>query len=131
MVNLELQIFRALLFLTSLAYHVVVSSLNECKVRVPVEVVVLLHQDRVVALFHFIEIFDRLEVSMFEVLLLKLVQNDVLLFELFEPDHEDPEILLHFFYGFGLNLSCDSSNITEMMLPYPFDEGLILLHGPV
>ena len=64
-------------------HHLIVGSLKERQVGASVEEVVLLHQDSIVML-SLSEVSDGLEVLLLEILLLKLLKDYILLFQLTE-----------------------------------------------
>jgi hypothetical protein len=64
-------------------------------------------------------------------LLLQLLQDDILLLQLTEPNQENLQVFLDLLGSLRLDLTSDGLNIPEMMLSDPLDECLILFDVPV
>lgn len=107
------------------------SPLNQGYVGVSVEKVVLLHQQSVLSLLLFIEIPDSLNVSLLKVLFLHFREDNILLFELSEPEHKDFQVFLHFLGILGFYLSGYSLNVADVILSDTLNESLILFFRPV
>lgn len=77
------------------------------------------------------EVSYGLNVAVFEVLLLELGKHNVLFTELSVTDHKHFKVFFNLLRSLGLNFSGNRINISEVMLPDPFDKCLILLQGPL
>ena len=77
------------------------------------------------------EVSYGLDVAVFEVLLLELGKHNVLFTELSVADHEHFKVFFNLLRSLGLNFSGNRINISEVMLPDPFDKRLILLQRPL
>jgi len=130
-VNLKLQVFLLLGLFLSLTQHLIVRAFHECEIGVPIEEVVLLEEKGVGLLLVLREVPNGLDVPILEVLLLELSEHHVFLTELSVTDHKHFKVLFNLFSSLGLNLSSNRVNISEVMLPDPFDKRLILLQRPL
>jgi hypothetical protein len=63
-------------------------------------------------------------------MLLQLLQNNILLLQFTEPHQENLQVFLDLLGSLSLDLTSNGLDITEMMLPDPFDECLILFDVP-
>lgn len=82
-------------------------------------------------LFILCEVSYGLNVAVFKVLLLELGKHNILFTELSVTDHEHFKVFFNLLRSLGLNLSSNRINISEVMLPDPFDKRLILLQRPL
>jgi hypothetical protein len=130
-IYLELKIFLLLSLFLTFTHHLIVSALHQCEVGVPIEKVIFLQKDCIGLLFIFGEVANGLNVAVFEVLLLQLCKNHILLTKLSVADHKHFKVLLNLIRRLGLNLSCNRVNISKVMLPYPLDKSLILFDSPL
>lgn len=130
-VNLKLEVFLLLGLFLSFAQHLIVCAFHECEIGVPIEEVVLLKEKGVGLLLVLREVTDCLNVTILEVLLLELREHHIFLTQLSVTDHKHFKILFNLFSSLGLNLSSNRVNISEVMLPDPFDKRLILLQRPL
>lgn len=131
-IDLKLQIFLLLRLLSAaVPSHLVMRTLNQSEVGVPVEEIVFLEKNGIGLLLVLGEVADGLYVSILEVLLLELGQDNVLLSELSVADHKDLQVFLNFIRGLGLYLAGYGLDVSKVMLSDTFDKSLILFDSPL
>jgi hypothetical protein len=104
-IYLELKIFLLLSLFLTFTHHLIVSALHQSEIGVPIEKVIFLKKDCIGLLFIFGEVANGLNVAIFEVLLLQLCKNHILLTQFSVADHKHFEVLLNLIRRLSLNFS--------------------------
>jgi len=130
-VESELQI--VLMLLSVLLTQLLLRLTDQCEVAVPIEVVIRLQQDYVVATpsLLVVERLDCLEILLLEVLMLELHDDLVLFLQLVEPLSEYSKVSSHFFCRLCFDLRGYAFQIIEVALLKCFEELLVVRKTPL
>jgi hypothetical protein len=122
-IYLELNALTGALFLFfALSHQVIVSSLDQSKIRVSIEEVVLLEQHGIGSLLGLIERFNSFKVAILKFLLLEFLKDHILFLQFSEAKHKDLEVLFNFSRSLSFYFSSDRLNIGEVMLSNALDK---------